>query len=141
MVRTTDLAVAGIIEVDSSIPLTPFIELATEIVDDHCLQSSYSVAKLEKIERWLAAHFYALRDRRVQSETAGPVSETKETPVLGKLLHQTTYGQTAMLIDTAGNLALWNQNLIDGIGGTPGVLHMGSSPDDSWASPIWDANS
>lgn len=136
-VRTTSEAVGGVIEVDANIPLTPFIELASMTVDDHCLTSSYSDAKLEMIERWLSAHFYAIRDKRVQSESAGPVSETKESVVLGKGLNQTTFGQTAMLVDTKGNLAAWNKAIEEGRG-TPEMFHLGSRSDDSWATSDWD---
>lgn len=107
-IRTTDSAVTGIIEVDVDIPLTPFIETANNLVDRVCVNSEYSDATLELIERWLSAHFYATRDPRASMERAGSVEEQFEgSTKVG--LSNTRYGQQALLLDTAGNLALLDQ--------------------------------
>ena len=112
-IRTTDAAVKDIIEVDSAIATTPFIEVASSIVDDCCTSSSYTTAKLELIERWLAAHFYAIRDQRVASEKAGPVGQNFQYK-LGLNLANTMYGQQAMLIDFKGNLAALSKQMEKG---------------------------
>ena len=126
--RTSANAVAGIIEVDQSISLTPFIEVANDLVTEKCTGSGYTEAKLELIERWLSAHFYAIRDQRTASEGAGPVSQSFQHAVaLG--LNQTIYGQQAMLIDTAGNLAGLQRTSQSGVRPTIGVTWLGKDPE------------
>ena len=65
MVRTTSSDVEGIIEVDASISLDPFIETANAFVTECCSSvSTYDATRLELIERWLSAHMYTNRDMR-----------------------------------------------------------------------------
>jgi hypothetical protein len=78
MARTTAEAVEGIIEVDSAIDLTPFITVANFMVTKHCVDTNFTAAGLEIIERYLAAWLYAIRDRRAVREEAGDVAETKQ---------------------------------------------------------------
>jgi len=112
-VRTTEEAVEGIIEVDSSISLTPFIETANALVTSCCDDTVYTAAQLELVERWLAAHFYAICDPRAVSEHAGPVGATYQSRVdLG--FHVTHYGQQAMALDTEGGLAALNRRIVKG---------------------------
>ena len=115
MARTTSTLVEGIIAVDStSIPdLTPFIDVANQLVTDVCTDSDYTDAKLPIIETWLAAHFYAIRDPRPDSQKAGSVSQKLQYKV-DLNLAVTTYGQQAMIIDTAGNLAKLNKQATTG---------------------------
>jgi hypothetical protein len=108
------VVVAGIIEVDASIPLTPFIEVANQLVTDVCGEFDYTSEKLELIERWLSAHFYAIRDPRIAREQAGPVSAQYQYKV-DLNLAQTTYGQQAMLLDTEGGLAALNAQVTQGL--------------------------
>lgn len=75
-IRTTDAAVRAIIETQASIDTAPFIEVASALVDEIEPDSSYNATRLELIERWLAAHFYAIRDNRVASEGAGSVTRS-----------------------------------------------------------------
>jgi len=104
-IRTTDEAVEGIIEVDANIPLTPFIETASSLVDDVAASSAApGAARLELIERYLSAHFYTLRDPRPTSEKAGPVGASYQSKVdLG--LNTSHYGQMAISLDPTGVLA------------------------------------
>ena len=120
-VRTTPEAVSKIIEVDISTRaladvLEPFIETASQVVTDVCGGSDYTDEKFELIERWLAAHFYGVFDTQLQGETAGPVTATYFWKT-GFILHQTRYGQQAMMIDTDGSLARLNKQLLDGTAG------------------------
>jgi len=110
MPRTTPTAVAGIISVDAGLDLNPFIEVASSLVTEWCAPGISDSARLEMIERYLAAHLYGLRDQQVQSEAAGGASATYQ----GKtdfFLEGTQYGQTAILLDSTGNLARINKRL------------------------------
>lgn len=107
--RTDPAAVAGIIDVDQGDDVAPFVESSNALVNSECLESGYDDARLELIERWLAAHFYSVNRRRVASEgvtsSGGGVNQSFDRPTLGLGLKNTTHGQQAMRLDTAGNLA------------------------------------
>jgi len=126
-VRTTDAAVKGIIEVDATISTTPFIEAASAIVDDECVDSGYDSTRLELIERWLSAHFYAIRDKQVSSEKAGSVGEVFQFK-LGLNLAVTMYGQMAMQVDTQGNLANLSKRTEKGFSSGAKVVWLGTEP-------------
>lgn len=105
MARTTPSAVAGIIEVDPAIDLAPFIETAAVFVDEIAADSAAPPeARLEIIERWLAAHFYATRDPRAAAEGAGGVSATYQNAVAVGF-ENSHYGQVAVRLDPTGLLA------------------------------------
>ena len=76
-VRITNDEVEAIIEVDTNISLTPFIAAANSLVTQCCtnLNTDYEDDQLVLIEMWLAAHFYTVRDMRVEQERAGSISE------------------------------------------------------------------
>lgn len=117
MARTTAELVAGIVEVQDAadVPqadLEPYILSANELVTEVCASAGYTDARLELIERWLAAHFYSVFDPRSQSESAG-VSSSFEGSA-GMHLERTRYGQQAMLLDTKGGLAQLNAQAKDG---------------------------
>lgn len=104
MVRTTDSLVAGIVEVDTAIGLTPFISAASTLVDDIADFSTVnSTERLTIIETWLSAHFYCIRDPRSVREKAGSVEEVIESKV-DLNLNVTRYGQMAMVLDKSGYL-------------------------------------
>lgn len=114
-VRTTYEAVAQIIEVDATIStdLVPFIETASHLVTRVCTNTGYDAIDLELIERWLAAHFYAIRDPRYLVERAGSVLAEYQNKVdLG--LDVTTYGQQAMRLAYFGELANLNEKIKSG---------------------------
>lgn len=124
--RTTEAQVAGIIELDANVSVTPFIETAAELVTEHCTDSNYSSTKLELIERYLSAHFYAVRVGVVRSEKAGDVSQD----VFGKVdlyLAQTKYGQQAILLDSKGNLAALNKRMAKGRKGSASITSLGAN--------------
>jgi len=112
-IRTTPALVAGIIEVDVTIDLDPFIFTASELVTEVCAIAGYSIERLELIERWLAAHFYAIRDPRTTNEKAGSVGASFESKV-DLNLALTRYGQQAMVLDTQGGLTALNRSLAGG---------------------------
>ena len=119
MARTTDAEVEELVEVDDSISLTPFITVANELVTELCIDSGYTDTRLTLIETWLSAHFYQIRDQAVDTEKAGSVS-VKYQYKIGLHFQQTKYGQMAMVIDTAGNLAALSKRVEDGE--APGVM-------------------
>lgn len=127
--RITDTDVEALVEVDDTITLTPFIAAAEELVTELCLDSSYSTTRLAMIEAWLAAHLYLMRDQAVASEKAGNVSVNYQYKI-GLNLQQTKHGQTAMLLDTAGNLAALSKRIEDGEFGTPSLTWLGEDLDD-----------
>ena len=133
-IRTTQTEVEAIIEVDtSSIPdLTPFIAVASMLVDAvvDTVENAYTNTEATIIETWLSAHFYAIRDNRVDTEKAGPVSQKNQFRV-GLNLNVTIYGQNAMIADYKGGLGILNKNIQEGKrtkvelfwAGTPDPLH------------------
>lgn len=134
MPRTTSIAVAGIIEVDASIPLTPFIEAANYLVTEVCAPALdansdpyYSDPDLELIERWLSAHFYAVRDPRETMVQASTVRQQFESKV-DTGLAITRYGQQAMRIDRFGGLAALDNALRTVVG----ILPTGRRPKSRW---------
>ena len=122
MPRTTSELVAGLIEVDASISLEPFIATASLLVSRVAdADSDLEGEHLELIERWLAAHFYAMRDPRPVSERADTIEVVNQSKV-GFNLALSHYGQTAMTLDTSGTL----KALSDGKKFTSSVTWLGT---------------
>lgn len=137
MARTTLADVQGIIAVDASLIPTEtaalgFITPANELVTEACTgtagpSTAYTAARLELIERHLAAHFYTLQDPRAVTEKADDVSATYQSKVdLG--FATSHYGQTAMRLDTNGGLAKLNRKMLKGPQ-TVGGFWAGTDPD------------
>lgn len=133
MPRTTEEAVALLAEVDELIDLSPFIETASAFVEEVCataLDSDgndyYDATRLELIERWLAAHFYKIRDPQVENEAASGISQKNATKVeLG--FNLTHWGQMALRLDTYGGLAALEETTKAGAGRpTFGILWLGT---------------
>lgn len=112
-IRTTPSAVSEIIETDVDISLTPFIETASALVDEICVPLGYDDARLELIERWLSAHFYAVRDMRLSGEGVGPIQANYQYRV-DLRLQVTIYGQQALILDTKGGLKTLNKDKVGG---------------------------
>lgn len=130
MARTDATAVGKIIEVQSGDDIAPFIEAANMLVTQCCASDTdYDSTKLELIERWLSAHFYAVRNPRATMEKAGDVSETLQSKVdLG--LNVTHYGQMAMRLDYKGGLANLENSTKKGFRRKVGITYLGTAPED-----------
>ena len=89
----------------------PFIDTANIIVTDK-LSSIHDDTLLKEIEKWLAAHFVAIRDRRPQSETLGNASVTYQGQT-GLGLDATLYGQQVKVLDTSGVLASMGKRIAE----------------------------
>ena len=69
MARATEAEVKEIIETDrTDEQVTPFLKAANLLVTDVLTGLGYSDDLLKEIERWLAAHFVAIRDPRMTKE-------------------------------------------------------------------------
>lgn len=108
-VRVTPAEVRKIVETDDvSLPdLVPFITASNTLVNRVCLASGYAESHLKEIEKWLAAHFYCQPDPRAQEQEIGDARDLFEGKT-GMFLTNTRYGQMAILLDDAGNLAALN---------------------------------
>ena len=128
MARITDADVEELVDVDASISLTPFINAANELVTECCTDSDYTDTRLAMIEAWLAAHFYLIRDQAVAAEKAGPVGVNYQYKI-GLQLAQTKHGQSAMMLDTAGNLAQLSKRIEEGESANISISWMGEDYD------------
>jgi hypothetical protein len=113
MSRTTETELGLIVEIETGADVTPFIEAANELVTEFCSDSDYSADRLTRIETWLAAHFYAMRYPLAASEKVDVISVNYQYKI-GFMFHQTRYGQMALLLDTAGNLAALSKRIEEG---------------------------
>lgn len=130
-IRTTAEAVEAIIPVNSGDTLVPFIEAASALIDDACAPilndaglPAYNATRLELIERWLSAHFYAVYDGQIASEKADEVSANYQYDV-GKYLTFTKYGQQAIMLDTLGGLLALQSAADKGRTVARGITHLG----------------
>ena len=100
--RVTEVEVRSIME-SSPTDLAPFITLATLLVDEELGDSTLSPARLKEIERWLAAHFAAVKAPLTTQESI-KVGVSYQRSQSGKMLMATQYGQQAVALDTTGVL-------------------------------------
>jgi len=100
--RVTHEEVLEIIDTDIE-DTTPFITIANLLVTAKLSGESLEDAHLKEIERWLAAHFVAIRDPRALSEGIGDARVTY-TFESGKGLEATPYGQQVLTLDTTGKM-------------------------------------
>jgi hypothetical protein len=82
----------------------PFITSANQLVTEKLADSDHSDDRLKEIERWLSAHFVAIRDPRMRSQSVGEARDQYHVPNLGKGLDSTVYGLQVKLLDTTGTL-------------------------------------
>jgi len=105
MARVTEAEVQAIIDYDPAIAdITPFITAANALVNEKFAGSGVSAALLKEIERWLSAHYIAIRDPRLRNEKIGDASVTYQGKE-GMYLDATQYGQQAKTLDPTGTLA------------------------------------
>ena len=103
-IRTTVALVKEIINTTEEV--SPFIRTASILVDEKLdAETSITDAHKKEIETWLAAHFLAMSlDRQGQQERIGATQITYSGKG-GEGLKATTYGQTALMLDTTGTLS------------------------------------
>lgn len=111
--------------------LTPFIDTAAAIVDrvEACAilkSKTLTATELELVERWLAAHFYAVSDKPYASRSTSGASGSFHGQT-GMYLEATLYGQTAMRVDYSGCLAALNKRA------TAGAMWLGKPPSEQIA--------
>lgn len=105
MARVTAEEVQAIISYDPAITdITPFITAANLLITQKFTGSGVSEALLKEMERWLAAHYIAIRDPRLRSEKIGDAANTYQGQE-GMYLDATLYGQQVKTLDPTGTLA------------------------------------
>ena len=112
MVRVTDDQVRSIIELDEAVNLAPYIATANLLAEERLVSAGMTEARLAQIELWLSAHFAAIANPQVQTETVGPLTTTYQQK-LGLGLDATMYGQQAIVLDTSGRLGVLNTSTGD----------------------------
>ena len=115
--RTTSAAVIDLLvsgkQYDSvaTPSLDPFIATATaltDLVEAADADDELNATVLERIEAYLAAHFYAHADQLYQERNTGKAGAVFQGKT-GMVLLSTQYGQTACLLDVTGYLARKNK--------------------------------
>ena len=126
MALTNAAAVQAIIDYDTTLitSIASFITDASDLVEE-VIGTSLGNTMKEKVERYLAAHFIAITDPRVENEKVKTLSVTYQVK-LSEGLGITHYGTMAMMFDTSGKLSAWNQNMIKGNKQTPSVTWLGT---------------
>lgn len=105
MSRATEAEVKEIIDTTlTDEQVKPFLTAANLLVTDVLSKEGYGDAILKEIERWLAAHFVAIRDPQMAKEKIGDVNATYHGKS-GLGLNHTPYGQQVMILDHHGKLA------------------------------------
>lgn len=116
-VRTSPALVKEIIEFDTDLSMQPFIIAASNMVDQLAAEAdteyTLAAATLELIERWLAAHFYAMRDQQYSSKSTGGAGGSFQGQT-SMVLTATQYGQMAMLLDTTNWLSKRSREVLEG---------------------------
>lgn len=118
MARVTADQVTAIIELPSGVDVSAFIAAATVVVNRIALaDTALGDDDLLEIERWLAAHFAAIRYQRTTKEKVGDAEDNYATPAASLVgLLSTRYGQQARNLDPTGVLAdMENQSRQAGI--------------------------
>lgn len=108
--------VLAIIDSDlSEAEIAPFLSAATLLIEEVLHDAGVSADLLKEIERWTAAHFVAVRDPRITSESFGRTNASYEggTGVLAKGLNKTRYGAAAIALDPTGTLGRLAQTVFE----------------------------
>lgn len=135
-VRTNASAVEAILldqyDRDGRPDLDPFISTATALADwveGEDADGDLTVTLLERIEAFLAAHFYAHANQLLQSKSTGGASGAFQGQT-AMWLNSTQYGQTAMVLDVTGRLAGQVKAMADGARPKAGVTWLGRPPSE-----------
>ena len=84
----------------------PFIDVAHALLEQYLgSETSLSEVLLKEIERWLAAHFVAIRTPGIRSKGADGANVVYEIGYLGRGLEATRYGQQVKALDPTGLLS------------------------------------
>ena len=119
--RVTSDEVLEIIET-SLTEIDVFITTANLLVTGYLTGKGLSDATLKEIEKYVSAHILSLRDPRTKSVGVDVLSESYQGQ-WGMGLYGTSYGQTAILLDTSGTLGVLAKN---------GVIRSGSFSVIGW---------
>ena len=89
--------------------IAPMITAANLLVTAKCSSAGYSTVELKEIERWLSAHFVAVRDPSgsISEKKIGEASEKYQRGSKAQskeALEGTPYGQQALILDYKGSL-------------------------------------
>lgn len=104
MARVVPGEVEELVSNPDDIDLDVFIRGANLVVTQVLGDSGLPTTLLKEIERWLAAHFFCIRDPRAQSEKIGSASITYQGKT-GMGLEHTSFGQQVLILDTTGKMA------------------------------------
>ena len=89
----------------TDITITPFINIASGIVDD-IDSTNLDSDRLKEIERWLTAHLIMItKDRQATTREKVGDAEVSFANIFGEGLKATTYGQMVMVLDTTGTIS------------------------------------
>jgi energy-converting hydrogenase Eha subunit H len=115
MSRTTLAAVNKIIQYDSTNVPDPqlMIDSASRMVTN-IIGTSLDVDTAELVERYLSAHLIGISDPRIQSEQVKTIQASYQVR-LADGLGLTHFGTTAMMLDSSGKLAVWNNKVVKGM--------------------------
>lgn len=113
----TPADVKRIIEYDEQLipDAQPFIDDAVTLLSS-IFPDDYPPTTMDVVTRYMAAHLIAITDPRVASEQVKSL-QTSYQYRLDKGLGITMYGATAMMLDSSGLLAQWNNKVNKGLAG------------------------
>lgn len=103
--RVTAEEVKQIIDTDlTEEEVDPFIQSANVLVTSVMTSSGASDDLLSEIEKWLSAHFVAIRDPRLKQIKIGEITESYYG-TSGQGLNHTPYGQQVLMLDYTGSFS------------------------------------
>jgi hypothetical protein len=115
MARTTLAAVNKIIQYDSTnVPDPQLMIDSASLMVTNIIGTSLDASTAELVERYLSAHLIAISDPRIQSEQVKTIQASYQVR-LADGLGLTHFGTTAMMLDSSGKLAVWNNKVVKGM--------------------------
>ena len=115
MARTTLAAVNKIIQYDlTNVPDPQLMIDSASLMVTNVIGVALNEATAELVERYLAAHLIAISDPRLQSEQVKTIQASYQVR-LSDGLGITHFGTTAMMLDSSGKLAVWNNKVVKGM--------------------------